>query len=128
MLWIAVVFGIVLVLIFPKQIGIIVGVIVLILVLIVVRINSVEKERYKAALEARKSRHAAELIIQKRKDAAKIVSRRERDAVTIDVILNSKKCSEDYPILIKITNRSNRIINKTSWNLQARLRDIAISS
>jgi hypothetical protein len=90
MVWVALIIGIILLFVFPKQVG---G-------LIVVAILGLG---------------AFYLYLQADENARK----KQQDSVTVSVLYNLKACSKDYPLHVSIKNDSSKIVDKVSWNIGA---------
>jgi len=90
MVWIAIIVGVILLIIFPKQILAILGVLVLAVAAIFFYSQEQENKR-----------------------------QREKDRVQVSVKYDKKNCSEEYPLLIVIRNTGYKPVNKVSWNIAA---------
>ena len=90
MIWIALIIGIILIFMFPKQMGILAGVIVLGIAGFYFYIQAEENSRAQ-----------------------------ERDSVTISIRYDVSACSIEYPLAINFKNGSKKIVKKISWNIAA---------
>ncbi|KXO13893.1 hypothetical protein AKG98_1638 [Moritella sp. JT01] len=90
MIWVAILIGILLLFSFPKQMGILIG---------VVAVGCGATYLYS---EAEKSKKIKQI-----------------EAVIVTVSFNTKYCSEEFPIFVNIKNRSNKIVEKVSWGINA---------
>lgn len=90
MIWIALIIGIVLIFIFPKQMGVLAAVVVVGIAGIYLYLQAEENDRKK-----------------------------QRDSVAISVIYGSSVCSSEYPIVVNIKNGSRKTVKKVRWNIGA---------
>lgn len=90
MVWVAIIIGIILLFIFPKQVGILIGVVVAGIAGIYLYIQAEEDSKQK-----------------------------QRDAVVISVAYDTNACSEEYPLHVSVRNGSKKVVNKVSWNIGA---------
>ena len=90
MIWIALIIGIILVIIFPKQMGILAGVVVLTIAGIYLYFESEENNK-----------------------------ERQREAVVISVKYDTTTCTSEYPLLANVKNGSNNTVIKINWNFSA---------
>ncbi|MFK5949685.1 MAG: hypothetical protein QM500_13060 [Methylococcales bacterium] len=90
MTWIAAILGILILFLFPKQMGVLIGVILLGFGATYLYIQAEENEKIQ-----------------------------QREAVTIDINYDIKLCSVEYPLHVLISNKSKKIVNKISWNVAA---------
>ncbi len=82
--------GIILLFVFPKQMGIL---------LVVVVVGIVTTYLY---LEAENKKQ-----------------KKQRDDVTVTIRYDTKSCSKEFPLLVTIKNGSKKTVNKVSWNIGA---------
>jgi hypothetical protein len=90
MVWIAIIIGIILLFIFPKQVGILIGLAVAGIGVTYLYLQAEENDRKK-----------------------------QKEAVKITVAYDLKACSEEYPIHITVRNDSKKKVNEVSWNISA---------
>jgi hypothetical protein len=90
MIWVAIIIGIILLFVFPKQAGILIGVIVVGFGVTYLYFEAEENERKK-----------------------------EIEAVAVTVSFNTKSCSNEFPIYVSINNGGKKIVEKVSWNIGA---------
>lgn len=90
MIWVAIIIGMFLLFVFPKQVGILIG-------LIVVGCGATY-----LYFEAEKSE-----------------KKKQIEAVAVTVSFNTKSCSDEFPIFVNIKNGSNKIVEKVSWSIGA---------
>ena len=90
MIWIALIIGIILIFVFPKQMGILAAVVVVGIAGIYVYLQADENDRKK-----------------------------QKDAVSITVSYGSSICSKEYPIAVNVKNGSRKTVTKVSWNIGA---------
>lgn len=90
MIWIAIIVGIILVFVFPKQMGILVAVVVIAIGAIYLYLYVDENNRKK-----------------------------QIEAVSISVAFNAEACSEEYPIAVNFKNGSKKTVEKIRWNIGA---------
>ena len=90
MIWVAIIIGIILLIVFPKQVGILIGAVVAGIAGIYLYIQAEEDRKQK-----------------------------QRDAVVISVAYDTKACSEEYPLHVSVRNGSKKVVNKVSWSIGA---------
>jgi hypothetical protein len=90
MIWVAIIIGIILLFVFPKQMGMIIG-------LVVVGIGGA----YFYFEEEAKER------------------KRQRNSVIINISYDLNACSTGYPLHVTINNQSKKRVDKVSWNVGA---------
>jgi len=90
MVWIAIIIGIILIFIFPKQMGVLAAVLVAGIVAIFLYFQAEENDR-----------------------------KRQNDAVSITVNYDKSVCSAEYPIVVNFRNGSRKTVTKISWNIGA---------
>jgi len=90
MIWVAIIIGIILLFVFPKQVGILIGVVVVGCGATYLYFEAEENERKK-----------------------------QIEAVAVTVSFNTKSCSNEFPIYVRIKNGSKKIVEKVSWNIGA---------
>lgn len=90
MIWIALIIGIILIFVFPKQMGILAGVIVLGIASTYLYLQAEENNRKK-----------------------------QRDSVTISINYDTSACSNEYPLAVNFRNGSNKTVEKIRWNIGA---------
>lgn len=90
MIWVALIVGIILIFIFPKQMGILAGVIGFSIAGIYLYLKTEENER-----------------------------KQLNDSVLITMNYNISLCSEAYPLAVSIKNGSKKIVEKVRWNINA---------
>jgi len=90
MIWLSIVIGIILLFVFPKQVGVLLGVITVGCGVIYLYFEAENRERQK-----------------------------QIDAVTVAVSFSQGSCTSEFPIFVKIKNGSRSVVEKVSWNLSA---------
>ena len=90
MVWVAVIIGVILLIIFPKQVLSIIGILVLAIVAIIFYSQEQENQRQRA-----------------------------KDRVQVSIKYDTEKCSAEFPLLVVIQNTGNKTVNKVSWNFAA---------
>ncbi len=90
MIWIAIIIGIILIFIFPKQMGVLAAVLVAGIAAIYLYLQAEESNRKK-----------------------------QNDAVSITVKYDKTVCSAEFPIAVNFKNGSRKTVTKISWNIGA---------
>jgi len=88
--WIAVIIGVILLIMFPKQIGVLIAVLLVLL-------------------------GAIFLYIKLDQDAKKA----EKDAVSIEITYGSPACAKEYPLAVNFKNGSKKTVSRIKWNVAA---------
>lgn len=91
MVWIAAIIAVILLLVFPKQVGILVAIAAAGVGLLVLNLHIQEESRQK-----------------------------ELDSVSVSVMYAPLICAEGYPIAVNFKNGTSRTIKKITWNIVAR--------
>lgn len=90
MIWIALIIGIILIFIFPKQMGILAALAVVGIAGVYLYLQAEENDRKK-----------------------------QRDAVSINITYGSPVCSSDFSLAVNIMNGSRKTVTKVRWNIGA---------
>ncbi len=91
MVWIAAIVGVLLLIVFPKQVGALIGILALGFGALLFMENYNSEQR-----------------------------RKERDAVKVEIAYDEQRCSEEFPLYVTVSNLSGRTVDKVTWNVAAK--------